>query len=371
VETNLGDLDKGHQAAILASLMLDCGLSPDDLRKAHTIDDGPLDPRYPEITILVRKAMRDWDRWGKQLVATLEKALDHGRLLPMSPATEAMVLELLRDHEVAIVYRLTGRGIPDQSAMERLVASRWIEPGKPSLIETSWRLGRGLDMRQPHAVTREKAPTLEEVVRRAMERPLTRQDTSALEYCQRNAAVYMRRPAASTTAEMERVLNHAELAAIKAVESKAIEKKWSARKFASELAEGLQGHPTLINDLRRVARTELVFAQCHGAYTALKEQMKGAGIEDPQVFKMASPFACVDCKRIWGLPGSPIPYRLSEIENREAQGGNFRKPRAQWGPCIGPIHPNCTEGPLQHYDESLIEDLNEIAKELSETYDRS
>lgn len=225
-------------------------------------------------------------------------------------------------------------------------------------------------MLEPHQLQTAPPQSLEKTIRDLVSIPLTDTERTAMAYSKKKAAVYMRRPAGVATQEIDRVLNQAEFAAIRAVEAKAIEHRWGVRKFASELADGLEGHPTLINDLERVARTELVNAQCAGAHAALKEQMAQAGIEDPKVYKMVSPFACRECKRIWGLPSAPIPYLLSDIEKRDLGGGNFRLPKSQWGPCIGTIHPNCTEGPLQHYDERLISDINEIAEQLAQTYDR-
>lgn len=372
IDTDLHLLPREQLAAVLAHLADSAGLELRDLEKARKLDEGDLDPRYPEITQLVRKARQDWQRWGKRLVESVRRLLDDGRLLPMRAETEALLHELLRDHEVAITWRMTGHGIPSRSTYDRLVATGLIESDlqSPSLVEVSWRLGRKLSMLEPHQLRTKTAPPLERTIRSIIARPLSDRDKSAMAYCQKRAAVYMRRPATMAANEIDRVLNQAEFAALRTVEAKAIGGRWSARKFASELADGLQGHPTLVNDLDRVARTELVFAQCHGAYTALKHQASDAGLEDPRVYKLVSPFACRECKRIWGLPGAPIPYLLSEIEEREAGGGNFRLPRAQWGPCIGPIHPNCTEGPLQYYEESLVRDINEIVEQLAQTYDR-
>ncbi len=122
---------------------------------------------------------------------------------------------------------------------------------------------------------------------------------------------------------------------------------------------------TLTNEIDRIVRTELAFSHSWGAYRALKSQAaENLGQGDPYVYKFASPHACDECRRIWGEPHDPIRYRLSTIEAREAAGANFRLPRAQWGPVIGPVHPHCTEGPLQLWNEVLVSAINDAADEI-------
>jgi hypothetical protein len=371
LETNIGLLQPDQADAVLAALLDQAGYDSLLLRKAVPKPADVVDPRYPEVMALVRQARRDWERWGEQLVAAVRDLLDDGKLLPLQPETEAVLFELFRDHEVAIVYRMTGTGIPSRETMNRLMRGGLIsETRAPSLVEASYRLGRGLNQLEAHRVAPDQSPSLESIIERAVAIPLDEQDRQAMHYAQRRAAVYMRRPAGVATQDMERVLTEAENAALRGATSRAVEKRWGDRKFAQQLAGSLKGHPTLVNDLRRVARTELAFAHSHGAYQALKRQAAEAGMSDPEVYKLVNPRACSECRRIWGPPADPNHFKLSEIEAREATGGNFRLPRAQWGPVIGPVHPNCTEGPILLYSKKLVETSNALMEDLDRMFPR-
>jgi hypothetical protein len=66
----------------------------------------------------------------------------------------------------------------------------------------------------------------------------------------------------------------------------------------------------------------------------------------------------------------PHVYKLSFVEGRTAAGGNFRLPRKEWGPVVGPIHPNCTEGPLQWFQPELVDAINDAGARLAKLWDR-
>jgi hypothetical protein len=144
-----------------------------------------------------------------------------------------------------------------------------------------------------------------------------------------------------------RELTEREYAAVRPAVQQAIMERRTARELARELRAAVAG-TKLTNEMERVARTELRDAHANGAYQALKEQAGSAGLDDPEVYKITSPTGCRECIRIWGRGGSRR-YRLSQVEAWEAQGGNYGRPPAQWGPTIGTVHPNCTCGPLLLY----------------------
>ena len=399
VRTNLGSVDACLHPSIFGALAAHLGLEAEPMMLAVTPrgDDRP-DPRYPAITTLIRKARRDWDRFGAQLVEQVGKLLNAGKLLPLTAVNEALLLELFRDHEVAIVARFAGRSA-DLPRYQRLVQQGLIEEPtrSPATIDLAYRLGRGLDMLHAHRVGNPEAPTLEHVVREALAVKLDDRDRVALEYVRRRGEIYMRRPADQCTSDVHRALNEVEIGAFRTATEQALR----GRKGPKELAAGLRAaaaavalHPeadreavrrggahavpelvaeamaarTLQNDMQRVARTEIAFAQSAGALEALKAQCAGIGVADPWVYKFVSPFACTDCKRIWGHPKQPRRYRLSEVEAREAAGGNFRLPHNEWGPVVGPVHPNCTEGPLQFWEEKLVASINRAADEILAVY---
>jgi hypothetical protein len=373
LQTNLGALDPAYYPGVFAALAEHVGLAAEPMRKA--VDDGghkeheEPDPRYPEIGRLIDAARRDWALWGDKLVAEVGTLLQEGKLLPLNTKNEKFLRKLFQDHEVKIVVRLAGYH-PDHDTVAALqkagLVSKDVEDR--SYLDTAWKLGRGLEMLHAHQVKAKEAPTLESIVRQAVKYQLTAEDEEAIQYVKRRGAVFMRRPVAYATTEVERELNEEEFRAIRGAIAAGIEERYDYKRIAREVHEALKGNETLQNDMDRVVRTEMAFAHSHGAYTALKAQAKAAGHDDPEVYKFVSPGACRDCKRIWGLPSSPKHYRLSEVEAREAAGGNFRKPRREWGPVIGPVHPHCTEGPLQYYDASLVDAINAVSKDYEDWF---
>lgn len=401
VQTNLGAVDPCDLPAIFAALGEHVDFDGEALRKAAAPrgGEGP-DPRYPQLISLVKQARKDWDRFGARLVAEIRRLLDEGKLLPLTPVNEALLLELFRDHRVALVVRFAGH-TEDLPRLQRLVEAGLVRPPvkQPSLIDVAFRLGRGLNAMELHRVKAPGAPPLETVIREALAVQLTPRDEKALEYARRRAAVFMRRPVDQVAMGASRVLVMSELHAFQRATADAIQGAKGHQDLARALrdaASAVAGHPvadveavraggsaavsaavaeamatrTLQNDMERVARTELAFAHCWGGYEALRQQTADAGIRDPLVYKFVAPRACTDCKRIWGPPSKPRLYRLSEIEAREAEGGNFGRDRQEWGPTIGPVHPNCTEGPLAYWDQKLVASINKAADEILAAYRR-
>lgn len=373
VQTNLRSVDPDLVPGVFAALAEHLDLDPEPMRLAvdegsHKEHEEP-DPRYPELQRLIEAARRDWTAWGDRLVAEVGKLLAEGKLLPLNTKNEQALHALFRDHQVKLVLRMAGYH-PDHQAVEALIRAGLVakDVEATSYVDTAWRLGRGLRMLQAHQVKAEGALSLEAIVRGALKAELTPQDEEALQYVKRRGAVFMRRPIEGATSEIERELNEEEFRAIRGAIAAGIEEKYDRKRIAREIREALQGNASLQNDMDRVVRTEMAFAHSHGAYMALKQQAAEAGHDDPEVYKFVSPGACRDCKRIWGSPSNPKRYRLSEIEAREAAGGNFRKPRREWGPVIGPVHPHCTEGPLQFYAADIVDTINAVAKDYEDWF---
>lgn len=376
VQTNLGTMDACLYPAVFAALGQHLGLDPEPLRKAvegdgSSQDHEPPDPRYPEITRLIEAARKDWILWGDQLVAKVGELLHAGKLLPMTRANEKVLHELFRDHQVRLVLRMAGTH-PDREKVEDLIRRGLVDKGvqTSSYIDVAWKLGRGLSMLEAHKMDRAGSPSLESIVRKAVKYDLTPQDEEAIAYVKRRGAIFMRRPAEMTTSELDRELNDEEYRAIRQAVARGVEQRHDSKRVARELHDALKGNASLQNDMDRVALTELAFAHSHGSYVALKAQAAEVGQDDPWVYKFAGAGACRDCRRIWGPPSDPKRYRLSEIEAREAAGGNFKRPRREWGPVIGPVHPHCTEGPLQYYHPDLVDAINAVAKDYEAWFKR-
>ena len=125
----------------------------------------------------------------------------------------------------------------------------------------------------------------------------------------------------------------------------------------------------MLNDMRRVARTELQAALNHGAWAALKARVPPRST--PLVYKQVSADACVECRRIWGPMEDPLLYRLRDVERWEKSGGNVGKTKAKWGPTIGPIHPQCRCGPLRLHNETIHTRVTEAAEQMRRMFPRS
>ncbi len=359
------------QSAILA-LGAASGFDVEALRKATVRSGGePPDPRFPALVTLVNAAKRNWAVWGNDLVKEIERLAAQGKLFPMTPSIEALLGELLRDHAVRFMTEFAGRDalhmasgplpgvvtaptVPAADASSTAIVSPTSSPQdvRRSLLGLAWQHGRKLDMMDPLV----KAPelhTVAEVADHVLRPRLTEQDRASIDAAARRAAVYMRRPVDQALGEVSRVLVDHEVGIVRETVSRGMANQWGHREIARELRAAVAGNPTLTNNMDRVARTEIHHAHAQGALEALEAQTEQQGIDDPLVYKLVSDQACAQCRRIWGPMSAPNTYRLSYIKEREANGGNFRLPQSQWGPVVGPVHPNCTEGPLQYYDPSI------------------
>lgn len=365
VRSSLRNLEQCLHPQILGALADHLGFSVQPLEKAVALID--VDPRYPWLRTMIERARSDWNRHGTILVEEISRLLRSGRLLPLTSDNEGVLRQLLENHEVGIALDFVGRH-HNTVVVDRLVQSGAVSAdyADRATVPISYRLGRGLNALAAHRVPG-AAPSLEEVLRQAVTTPLTDQDRAAMDFARRRAGIYMRRPAQARQTEAERVLTTAEQWAIGETVAQGVEGRRSWRSISQDLA-GAMGGSTLTNDADRVARTEVHQAQSLGAYVGLKEATTSIGVEDPLVYKLVRPNACDDCRRIWGDPKDPIRYLLSFIEGREAAGGNFRIPHDQWGPVIGPVHPNCTEGALLYWREDLFEATQAALQDLDDWF---
>ncbi len=361
--SGLGSVDPCEYGTLIGALGAHLGLDAQALRKAAVPPSGePPDPRFPGLIKLVRLAQGDWSAWGRQLVDVVVERIRSGDLLPLTETGEAQLRELFRAHEVSIVGRFSGRGLDKEA--RRLLAAQGLVPSEgASLIELAWRLGRQVSSLQgPPGLPTEGAEreSIEAIVKALTVRPLSAPEREAVGYIERRGAVYMRRPVTLTTQGLQRVLSDTELGLVRGVIKRSAETKAGWRETAAKLRATPQS-PSLQNDFDRVARTELHFAHAEGALHTLKEEASLVGDADPLVYKIVGGDSCRDCRRIWGPMAAPRTYRLSEVEARNDGRGNFGLPRASWGPCVGPIHPNCTEGPLHLWVPAVHDKVTELA----------
>jgi hypothetical protein len=368
IHTDLAAIDSCNHAAILVGLAEHLGYEGAPLMKAVRRKPAQVDPRYPALRTLIKQARTNWRVWGSRLVKEVQKRLRSGDLLPMTAKSEKVLRDLFAEHEVGIALSFGGQH-SNKKLIKRLVDEGAISSdyADRALTTLAYKTGRGLEALSVHRVKKDQTPTLAEVLKEAARTKLTAQDRHAIDYAQRRAAIYMRRPATEAHTEITRQLTEAERWAVSKAVVGAIEGQKSQTELARDLEEATKD-TTLLNDMDRVARTELHFAHAHGAYVGLKEQAERAGDDDPMVYKIVGGDACEHCKRIWGPASNPSRYRLSFIEQREAQGGNFRRPARDWGPVIGPVHPHCREAALLYWNADLHEAILESAAEMKEWY---
>ncbi len=328
-----------HLELVVGTALLHGDEDADLVPLAKAVDDGEdVDPGWPQFRALLGESLQPWRAWQRWLLEQLGRLeLRRGR----NPVIAGAVRDVLRRHEVGVIAATTGATL-DEDTADELVASGDLPANYPTtaLVPQAFTLGLGADPDEVRAPGRVTSPRL----------PTTPQELGALSYARSRAAVYMRRPVDSLHRAVSGVLTQEgvdldprrlsadERAVVANIIERGLQEKLSSRQLATRLRDETAG-TTLANEMERVAKTELSYALTHGAYAALKSKLRPG--EDPEVYKQASPDACDDCRRIWGPLKDPVRYRLSYVEAREAAGGNFRLPRKQWGPTIGPIHPRC------------------------------
>lgn len=296
-------------------------------------------PLTPEINTLLEQAMVDFDRYGVKLFNAVMALIAKGQGLPLTEKTREALEWLYREHAAELIGRFSGSQM-DMAAVRRLIktgrlSEDYLKVRGPSTLTLMYRVGKAYPVAE---VPRDRGQTtsLKAAMQAARSVPLTSRDMEALNYIQQRGAVYMRRPIATGQQAVDRALLDAEQEVIRGTVAKAKVEGDGWKRLARDLRDATQG-TDLRNDMVRVARTEGMFAVHAGALAGLKEKAEVLGDSDPKVYKLVSPGACAACRRIWGEMTSPRVYRLSEVEGQT----NFGKKQSEWGPTVGPTHPNC------------------------------
>lgn len=325
------------------------------------------DPRYGELLALIERARLDWSTWGARLTERVTTLLDRGQLLPMTERTEGVLRALFDEQRLAVLVTFTGPGNTPRARVEQLIRSGLIDRTiveRGGMIEIAYRLGRGLDLlRQHERPIPDRAPRLEAALREALEVKLDARDQAAVAYARKRVGQLIRIPLERPYVDVDRLLTDEEAGSLRATVAQHVE-GGSRERLKARLQDAVNG-TRITNDLDRIIRTELQFVHGYGAYTALKDQAKkNLGEDDPLVYRVASVNACRQCLRIWGPPTAPRHYRLSELEAWEAQGGNFHLPAAEWGPTIGPVHPNCMCAPVAYYNPAAEDAIQRAVRNI-------
>lgn len=343
----IGVPDRCCDEHVALGVLVGLGFEGEELHKALVPALAPAprgpDPRFPSLHLILDMALDIWRAGHEEIEAAIKRFALGGDLFPFTPTRERSWRIALQDIRRGWLLKLAG--------FDPAPGSDPVEPVTPSTVALAWRAGRTRDPWNPTG----RSPERELAEARAY-KP-TKTDLAALDYVQRRAGSYLTVPT-NTVIEMATrpiLLEHHQR--FQEAVRGGLDPKQTHARMGQAVAEALQGS-ALNNEVERVVRTEQAFAQGDGAKVALREAATRAGMADPWVWKAVRKNACVHCRRIWGRPGNARRYRLSEIEARDAAGGNVGLPAAEWGPVSGPVHPNCTEGPLQLHDDKVLAAVN-------------
>ena len=232
-------------------------------------------PLTPEINTLLAQAEHDFVRAGAKLFDAVMNLIRGGAGLPLTEDTRRRLEMLYRVHAAELGARFAGQAF-DLSALEEAIRLKRVDPSYatlngPSSLTLLFRVGKAYQTGEMPQ-NRGQAVALQEAVKVAKAAPLSASDMETLAYVQNRGAIYMRRPLAAQQQAVDRVLNEAEYAKVRGAVALGVKEGFSATRLARELRDATQG-TDLLNDMRRVARTEGMFAVHAGALSNLKDAM--------------------------------------------------------------------------------------------------
>lgn len=358
VHTSLGGLDGGHRRAVLAALAEDNGLT---LAKAKKPESDLFDPRFPDLEPLARASVSSWNRWSNWLADALQKLLRPKRPPITDPAGAEALRDVFEQHAAGVQVALTGTAPGARPEVMRVV--REVEPVKVAPIEAAVRLA----VARPSTgeIEPRSARSLFEVERAVEQVKLTPAEVAASEAAAARAAVNLRRPVVALQIQAERALREGESRSIRDALSRSIEDRATHEETKRAVLDAIVG-TDLTNDVNRIVRTELAAAACDGALETLLRDARALGMGDnPQIYKLASPYACTDCKRIYGEPGKPVVVHLDDVRRNS----NFGKKPKDYAWTVGPLHVNCLCPPPMLYQDKLHALATAAAARLAARYD--
>jgi hypothetical protein len=358
VHTALRGLGDEHRRAVLAALAEDHGLQ---LMKARRPESDQFDPRFPDLEPLAKAAVSSWARWSNWLADALAKLVQPKKPPVTDPAGAAALRDVFEQHAAGVQMALTGVAPGARPEVVRVV--REVEPVKVSPVEAAVRLG----VARPSSgvIEPREARSFFEVQRAAEQVRLTPAETAASEAAAARAAVNLRRPVVALQVAAERALREGEAKSIRDALSRSIEQRATHEETRRAVTDAIVG-TDLSNDVDRIVRTELAAAACDGAVETLLRDARALGMGDnPTIYKLASPFACSDCRRVYGPPGSPVVVKLGDVRNNS----NFGRKAKDYVWTIGPLHPRCLCPPPMLYQDKLHALVTAGAARLAARYD--
>ena len=358
VHTALRGLGDEHRRAVLAALAEDHGLL---LAKAKKPESDLFDPRFPDLDPLAKAAVHSWNRWSNWLADALAKLVSPKKPPITDPAGADALRDVFEQHAAGVQFAVAG--VAPGARTEAMRVAREVETPKVSPIEAAVRLA----VARPTTgeIEPREARSFFEVQRAVEQVKLTPSEAAASAAAAARAAVNLRRPVVALQIQAERALREGESRSIRDALSRSIEARATHEQTRRAVTDAIVG-TDLTNDVNRIVRTELAAAACDGALEALLRDARALGMGDnPQIYKLASPYACTDCKRVYGEPGKPVVVRLSDVRNSS----NYGKKAKDYTWTIGPLHVNCLCPPPMLYQDKLHALATAAAARLAARYD--
>ncbi len=369
-------LDRVPDAALLESLI--------GIAEARGLDfyeaakGGPGD-RQHDSDDFPEQYLRDlWGRleaehtgWINRALDDLEGMMQRGEIdfpLDVERGQDELVAHRLAIHAAGLLYQHGVRDYRVREALARDILGR--APWVVDLIGAGYRLGLVHQAVKPE-VEWDRAWSV------AQRAPLTDVDRFMLAHVKARGGAYLRKVAYTASEAGNLALLERDVKITRDQMLRGIEERIHPHRLAGFMADLTgrkvdRGDGVMIwsggdwsRDWRRVARTELAFAHNHGALSAMlqrhpenADRKDGDPLRVPRVLVFKQPqrvrrregklwAPCTHCYRIWYADDTtPQLYPLDDVI---AAGENVGKKAAEWGPTVGPTHPNDLCGPLREF----------------------
>lgn len=345
---------------------------------AEAAKAGPGDGRhdeddFPELYLreLWKRLEQEHSRWIQRVLDDLEQMLLQHHIdfpLDVERGQHDLVAYRLALHAAGLLHQVGVRDPRVRPALAQDILGR--APWIIDLIDAGYRLGL------IHQAVRPQTPWAQawEVAQRV---PYTDVDRAMVAHIRARGGEYLRKVAYSSSEAANLKLLERDVDIVRRRMLVGTRVRIHPHRLAGFMAD-LTGHKedrgdgVLIwaggdwsRDWRRVARTELAFAHNHGALVAMMQRhpanatrREGEPLATPRILVFKQPqkvrylrgrlwAPCQHCYRIW-YADDETP-RLYPLDDMIAGGENVGKKASEWGPTVGPTHPNDLCGPLREF----------------------
>jgi hypothetical protein len=313
--------------------------------------------RWKALNQLAKKVQKLYDDQVSRMVLAVQKEMSEVSGLTLhkaEPTTQPLmtpmqlerIAQIIRDHHTAFVVTIGADPAAGQAEIQRLIDAGILPPETFDIIQDSFRYGQLVgSLREFDAINRAKEFTYQDFQKyvRARPRPLTPQETHAVEWSKHSVSVHVRglgnRIAddfSKTVIDADSELRKETIGKIRTAAESNLERRKVWRDLASEL-----GHATedWSRDWGRIAATEKQNAMQEGFASSLVE--REGPPDQVYVAKIPKSDACPECIRLHLEAGQGSPPRVFLLSELQANGTNVGKKAREWGAVVGSTHPWC------------------------------